>query len=145
MVVKNGRSSWRGLDDLRRYPTYLCQSQATSIRSTSIQRISNLEIETSPYASPAAKARSPIGGLNEMTIAKNWLIFFLVATFGGAVAGMFAGGIIGAILGAMGSPMQSIQIASGIAGFVAGLPVSYLAYRWRVKRMLCDVSGDTFA
>ena len=79
-----------------------------------------------------------------MTIAKNWLIFVLVVTFGGAVAGMFAGGITGAILSVMGSP-QLIQIAAGIAGFVAGLPVSYLAFRWRVKRLLCDVSGDTFA
>lgn len=101
--------------------------------------------DQSPYVSPSANAHHPSSGVSEMAIAKNWMIFILVATIGGALAGMFAGAIVGFTFGMLGASMQVLPLASGLSGFVAGLPVSYLTYRWRVKRLLhqaFEVPGD---
>ena len=91
----------------------------------------------SPYAvNPLPPETATQSTIDESQIFVNWLLFFLVSVIGGAVAGAVGGGIVGGLLGAVGQPMRAIQIASGVAGFVLGLPVSYLTYRWTVKRLM---------
>ncbi|MEO1498161.1 MAG: hypothetical protein AAFV43_13525 [Planctomycetota bacterium] len=65
-----------------------------------------------------------------------WLVFVVVATVGGALAGAVAGGSLGVGMGAAGMSMDDIQLAGQIAGVIAGLPVSYVTYRWSVQKFI---------
>jgi hypothetical protein len=67
---------------------------------------------------------------------KSWALFFLLSSVGGALAGAIAGGLAGAVLGGSGVPVPAIKVATGIVGFVAALPISYLAFRWSAAKYL---------
>ncbi|UCE99946.1 MAG: hypothetical protein JSV82_02450, partial [Planctomycetota bacterium] len=65
-----------------------------------------------------------------------WLIFFLVSATAGFLLGALAGGLIGGILGAAGIEVGIIKLIAGVAGFILGLPVSYICYRWTVSKFI---------
>jgi ABC-type uncharacterized transport system permease subunit len=83
---------------------------------------------------------------------KTWLIFFLVSTLVGAGVGMLVGAIVGAVMGFMGFDFQAaqdlrtLQIASGVAGFLVGLPISFVVFRWAVmKYLLSEIQRPSFS
>lgn len=76
--------------------------------------------------------------VTEYDYLKTWALYALCTALGGFVAGAIAGGVVGAVLGASGSSRGSITIASGLAGFIASLPVSYFFFRFFVSRMLAS-------
>ena len=67
---------------------------------------------------------------------KAWALFALCATVGGFLAGALVGGILGAGLGAAGVPIRTIKLVCGGAGFIAGLPISYLFFYLFVSRFI---------
>lgn len=67
--------------------------------------------------------------LKETDYLVAWILFFLCATAGGFVAGAVAGGILGGILGAAGISLTTIKVVCGFAGFIIGVPISYLFFR----------------
>ena len=74
----------------------------------------------------------------EIRYFKAWLVFFLVATLGGGIAGFVAGATLGAIMGMDGAEIEAIQIGGKVIGFLAALPVSFLVYRWSVRRFVIN-------
>lgn len=70
-------------------------------------------------------------------IFKAWLVFVVFATVLGFVAGAIAGLVVGFVLAATGyTDLDNIQLASGIAGFIAGLPVSFLVFQRVINRLI---------
>ena len=69
---------------------------------------------------------------------KPWVVFALIALFGGMLVGAIAGAVIGVILGAAGVSLKTIPIITGGVGFLLGLPVSFLSYRWSVKKYIVE-------
>jgi len=61
-------------------------------------------------------------------IFKAWLIFVVLANVFGFVAGAAAGFVVALLLSAVGTNAQQIPIASGIAGFIAALPISFIVF-----------------
>jgi len=76
--------------------------------------------------------------VSEATYFLAWLVFFLIATIGGGIAGLIVGGVIGFILGAAGVSLMTIQAICTVLGFIIGIPISYLAFRVVVKKMVVD-------
>lgn len=105
--------------------------------------------EPSPYQSSEMTPQNEVlltdsgYSIGEGQIALAWFLFVVVATIGGAVAGAFAGAFIGGVLGGIGQPTQAIRIVSALAGFFAGLPVSWLTFRWQVRRLLAKASATS--
>ncbi len=64
---------------------------------------------------------------------KSWLIFFLIASCGGAVAGGVGGAIVGAVMGLTHSSSDDIRLVVSVLAFLAALPVSFFAFQWSVK------------
>lgn len=67
---------------------------------------------------------------------KTWVIFFLLASVGGGLAGAVVGGLVGGVLGVSGVPLSTIGQTTGIVGFFAAMPVSYFSFRWAVGKYL---------
>ena len=67
---------------------------------------------------------------------KAWLLFFLIATVGGGVAGAIVGGICGAVLGIVGLGIGMIKIVGAVMGFVVGVPISFFTFRWSVNEYI---------
>jgi hypothetical protein len=65
-----------------------------------------------------------------------WLLFFLLASVVGGLLGGAAGFVAGIVLGASGVDPSTIALASGALGFVLGVPVSYLSFRFIVSSMV---------
>jgi hypothetical protein len=84
---------------------------------------------TSSLPAAGLPAQTAMDHVGEGQIALAWFVFFLMATFGGALAGGLAGGVVGFIMGANGAHPNTIRVAGMVAGFVIGLPVSYLSFR----------------
>lgn len=74
--------------------------------------------------------------LSEIDYIKTWGLFALCATAGGFIAGAVVGAILGGVLGGAGASIKTIRLVCGIAGFIAGLPVSYLFFRVFVSRFI---------
>jgi len=94
----------------------------------------------SPYTPPTQFTSQPSHGVTESTIVWSWLIFMVVSLIGSSVAGGLAGGICGGVLRVLGCPLPLLRSICGIAGFTAGLSVSYVTFRWLVKRLLRSIS-----
>jgi hypothetical protein len=67
---------------------------------------------------------------------KAWVIFFIVGAVCGGIAGFFASGILGSFLGIIGADVEIIKLACVVAGFIVGIPISFVCYRWSVKRFI---------
>lgn len=76
--------------------------------------------------------------VTEYDYLKTWALYAFFTALGGMVAGAIAGGAIGAILGASGWSRSSVALSSGVAGFVASLPVSFFFFRFFVSRLLAN-------
>ena len=67
---------------------------------------------------------------------KAWIIFFLVATVGAAIVEGIIGAVLGAIMGASGIPVSTITMVTAGTGFLLGLPISFLTFRWSIQRYI---------
>ena len=67
-----------------------------------------------------------------------WVLFFICATIGGAVAGALVSGIIGGILRVMHASPQVISRVCGLLGFMLALPISYFLFRFVVARFIVE-------
>ena len=74
--------------------------------------------------------------MNEPPYLKAWFLFFLVATLGGAIAGALLGGMLGFVLSMAGVSVPAIKLIGTIAGFIIGLPISFFAFKWSVRRFI---------
>ena len=74
--------------------------------------------------------------LNEIDYLKTWGLFALCATLGGFIAGALVGAVLGGALGAAGASVNTIKVVCGTAGFIVGLPISYLFFRLFVSRFI---------
>lgn len=75
--------------------------------------------------------------MNKPKYFKAWILFFIVVTVGGFLIGAFFGGIAGFILAFLNSDNPNIvaenQIYFTMGGYILGVPISYLAFRWTVS------------
>ncbi|MCC5846362.1 MAG: hypothetical protein JJU05_19100 [Verrucomicrobia bacterium] len=72
----------------------------------------------------------------EIKYFKSFVVYTLVALFGGAVVGAIQGAILGGILAATGSDLSTIQMVSGISGFLFGTIISFFVYRWVIRTQI---------
>lgn len=88
-----------------------------------------------PYSTPSSDVNT-ISNTIHIPFLKSWAIFALITNVGGLLAGFLLGAIIAAIMSFLGIPAQFIQIAGGIGGFIIGLLISYVTYKWSVKKYI---------
>lgn len=67
---------------------------------------------------------------------KTWLIYTLSSMVLGALCGMASGMVCGFVMGAAGMPVETIKIVCGIVGFVLGIIVSFIMFRWAVDKFI---------
>jgi integral membrane sensor domain MASE1 len=71
--------------------------------------------------------------MNEIKYLKAWILFFLVATVGGFLAGAVIGGIVGFGIGLanLGNPEKVVSYTPlfQILGFIVALPVSFFTFK----------------
>jgi hypothetical protein len=101
-------------------------------------------MDSNPYMTPTADLDSrglrTDPSLLPQSFFKAWFMFFLVATLGGAGAGFLVGALAGGVMGASGIDIETITLVCQGLGFVAALPISFLAYRWSVRTYLFERS-----
>ena len=70
-------------------------------------------------------------------IFKAWLIYMILANVLGFLAGAAAGFVVGIVLAAAGHrDLDQVRLAAQVAGFIAGLPVSFIVFQRVVNRMI---------
>ena len=72
----------------------------------------------------------------EFDYFKAWLLFFLVATVGGAMLGIIIGSFVAAFMGAGGASLARMTRINQIVGFVVAIPISYVTFRAVVGKYL---------
>jgi Na+/proline symporter len=75
-----------------------------------------------------------------------WFLFWLGATIFGAIAGFMAGAFAGVLVALLSIEFVSPQLAGGMAGFIVGIPVSYICFRLSVMKYLlprAEVQGGS--
>ncbi len=80
--------------------------------------------------------------LREFDYFKAWLLFFLVGTVGGGLAGLVLGSFLAAFLGAAGIPAAQMTRVLQIIGFLIGLPISYVTFRAVIGKYLLPKLWD---
>ncbi len=73
---------------------------------------------------------------------KAWLIFFAIASAGGALVGGMAGLFLGVALGLAHVGAGTIKLAAAALGFVLGMPISYYAFKWVVSQFIAKVAVE---
>ena len=122
---------WSGQESIElpesgRLPLDLSKEVRISIRmSTSFQRAVALQREFT----------MSVRTIPERDYFVTWVQFAICNAIGGAVAGALAGGLVGAMLGSPHTHPRLFLLATGGAGFVASLPVSYFFFRFFVSRL----------
>lgn len=75
---------------------------------------------------------------SDIPYIKSWLLFFLIATVGGGLAGMVVGALIGGAMGAAGVPVTQIAIVTGATGVIIGIPISFFTFKWSVSKYIVE-------
>jgi cation transporter-like permease len=70
--------------------------------------------------------------------AKSRVLFFLVASIGGALVGGVLGVVISGVMGAPGVPTDRIVLICKILGFFVSMPISFFTSRWSVRTYVVD-------
>lgn len=99
-----------------------------------------MQSESSVYEKPLSNLDLP-DKFECIKYFKGWIIFFLLTTLIGALLGGVLGVAMGAILGSLGVSLLTIQAASGIAGFVVGIPISFFSFKWAVRKYIVSQIG----
>lgn len=89
---------------------------------------------------PLTISSQPLAGnaLGERALFKAWAVFFLLATVIGFLAGVAGGFVLGMFFAATGGDLADVQRWSILSGYVAGVPVSYLCFRFCAKRFIVE-------
>ena len=93
---------------------------------------------TDPYQPPQAPLDIPGPALviRERDVFVTWLLVIVI----GGILGMIFGGIVGAIIGGVaassGGSLQAVRPYIQVIAFVVGLVMSYLVFRYFVRRMI---------
>ena len=74
--------------------------------------------------------------LTETDFLKAWAIFIVCTISGWFGVAIIAGAVLGGMLGLAGASGRAIEIAGSFAGYATGLPVSYVCFRFFVRRLL---------
>jgi len=77
------------------------------------------------------------GKIMKVKYFKPWILFFIVGSVGGGIAGFIVGlfsGIIMTIAGVESQPMHAL--VGGVAGYIISIPISFLVYKWSVKKFV---------
>jgi hypothetical protein len=74
--------------------------------------------------------------LKEIDYLKAWGVFWVLSTVGGAVIGFVAGAMLGFVLGGLGFQARTIAVVCGGLGFVLGIPLSYVLFRFSIRMFL---------
>ena len=74
--------------------------------------------------------------ISENTMLKAWGVFFVLALVSGLIAGAVVGGLIGVLVVTVTGSEGNIPLYAGIAGYAASLPLSYLSFRFAVRKFL---------
>ncbi len=72
----------------------------------------------------------------EFDYFKAWLLFFVIATVGGGLAGIIMGAFIAAFLDAGGMSLAQMTRILQVAGFIIAIPISYFTFRGVVGKYL---------
>jgi len=72
----------------------------------------------------------------EFDYFKAWLLFFLVATVGGAILGIVIGSFVAVFMSAGGASLVQMTRINQIVGFVIAIPISYVTFRAVVGKYL---------
>ena len=72
----------------------------------------------------------------EFDYFKAWLLFFLVATLGGALLGLIIGSFVAGFMGAGGAKLAAITTVNSLIGWLVGIPVSYVTFRAVIGKYL---------
>jgi hypothetical protein len=74
---------------------------------------------------------------------KAWIIFFLIATVGGALLGGVLGFFLGMAMGFAQVEVGTIKIVCGIAGLILSVPLSFFTFRWVVSEFIVKALAQT--
>ena len=83
--------------------------------------------------------------MNNPKYLKAWIVFFLIATTAGSLAGALAGGIAALFIGIL-NPGDTTVLASNkflfqALGLLVTLPISFFVYKWSVKKFILPQLG----
>jgi len=90
-------------------------------------------MSTNPYQPPAPdrqEVAAPSQRIPESRYFLAWFVYVIAASVGGFCVGAVAGAIVGAVMAAQGHAVGNMQIVAGAIGFLLGLPVNYLCFRF---------------
>ncbi len=74
--------------------------------------------------------------IGESTYFLAWFVYWITSAVGAFIIGIITGAFVGGFLGALGVELQSIKIICGMMGFIIGITVSYVAFRFIVQWMI---------
>ena len=76
-------------------------------------------------------------------IFKAWLYYFLISTVAGMIVGTVVGFLIAAFIDiALQSDFRLGPEGGQVVGYIVGIPVSYLAFRWSVREYFLTEPGE---
>jgi putative flippase GtrA len=67
---------------------------------------------------------------------KAWVIFFLIATVGGAILGAIIGAFLGIALTIARVDLGTIKVVAAVIGFLIGIPLSFVTFKWVVSEYI---------
>lgn len=76
------------------------------------------------------------GPFRKLPYFRAWLVFFLIATAGGAIVGGLSGLFLGIALSVAKFGPDTIKHAATALGFALGIPISYFTFRWVVSELI---------
>ena len=83
--------------------------------------------------------------MNNPKYLKAWIVFFLIATIGGSVAGALVGGVAAFFIGILNpgdtAALESKKFLFQALGLLVTLPISFFVYKWSVKRFILTQLG----